>query len=46
VIFINIRIQFVSAKDFGDFDQLVIIIVSVEERFLAEDLYNVSKYDA
>ena len=46
MIFIDIRVELVSAKNFGDFDQLVVIIVSVEERFLAEDLDNMIGYDA
>lgn len=45
MIFVDVRVQFVSAKNLGDFDQLVIIIVSMEERFLAEDLNDMSKND-
>ena len=37
VVFLNILKQLVCSKDLGDFDELIIIIVTMEERFLAED---------
>jgi hypothetical protein len=39
IVFLEIGIKFVGAQDFCDFDQLVIVVVTMEERLLAEDLY-------
>lgn len=38
IVLFNVRIKIISAQDFGDFDELIVIVVSVEEGLLAEDL--------
>jgi len=37
VVFGNIGEEVVSAKNFGNFDQLIVIVLALEERFLLED---------
>ena len=37
-VFLDVRIKIVSAQDLGDLDKLVVIVVAMEERFLAEYL--------
>jgi hypothetical protein len=38
VVLLEIGVKFVGAQDFCDFDQLVIVVVTMEERLLPEDL--------
>ena len=38
VIFLDILVQTFCAKDFRDFDELVVVVMTVEERLLSEDL--------
>jgi hypothetical protein len=38
VVLVNVDEEFVGTKDFRDLDELVIVVVSVEERLLPEDL--------
>lgn len=38
VVLLNILEKFVCAKHFGNLDELVVIVMSVEERLLTEDL--------
>ena len=38
IVFLKIEIEFVRAKNFGNLDQLIIIVVAMEERFFPEDL--------
>ena len=38
VIFVNVSVQLIGSEDFCDFDQLIIVIVSMEKRFLPEYL--------
>lgn len=44
MILVDIRVKLICAKDFGNLDQLVIVVMPVEERFLAEDLDDARKY--
>ena len=41
VIFLYVSIQIIRSQNFGNFDQLIIIIMSMEERFFAENLVKV-----
>jgi len=36
IVFLDVLEQFICSEDFGDFDELVVIIVAVEEGFFAE----------
>lgn len=38
VVLFQVRVQLVCPEDFGDLHQLVVVIVTVEERFLPKDL--------
>ena len=38
VIFLQVRVQLIRPKHFGDLHQLIIIIMSVEKRFFSKDL--------
>jgi hypothetical protein len=38
VVFVNIRIQLIRAQNLGYFNQLVVIVMSVEEGFFPKDL--------
>jgi len=38
MIFVYVGIQLICAKDLCNLDELVVVVVSMEERFLAEDL--------
>jgi len=37
VVFLNVLEQFICAKHFGDFDKLIVIIVTMEKGLFAED---------
>lgn len=39
IVLLDVKKQLVRAKDLGDFHQLVVIIVPMEERFFAKDLH-------
>jgi hypothetical protein len=42
IIFINISIQLISSKDLSNLDELIVIVVSMEKRLLAENLHRES----
>jgi len=37
IIFLDILEQFICSKDFGDFDELIVVVMAVEEGLFAED---------
>jgi hypothetical protein len=37
VVFFNVLKEFVRAEDFGDFDELIVVIVAMEEGFFPEN---------
>ena len=41
VVLVNVLVETFRSKDLRNLDQLVIVVVSVEERLLAEDLHQV-----
>lgn len=38
MVLVDVCIQFIRSQNFGDFDQLIIIVMSMEKRFFAENL--------
>jgi hypothetical protein len=38
VVFLDVRVKVISAQYLGDFDELVVVVVTMEKGLLAEDL--------
>lgn len=39
VVFVEIRKQIVRSENFGNFDELIVVVSSMEKRFLSENLF-------